>query len=344
MKSTLKDIQKEMKSGFLNYKSILFYGPDSGLVSQLFDDVSKSICNDLQDTFTVFNFSNDDVLTSEDVFLNEIASVSFMGNRKLIRIKKAGNKITKIIEEALSLFSSKDVFLVISAGELDSKSSLRKLYESAKMKDVLVFPCYLDDRSNKQFIEKFLIDKNIEKVPFEVSQYLCEHLGQNRLETISELEKLTVYLGDKKNIEMNDVLKCIGDSSALEIQDFSYAMLGFDVKKSQIVFDRLMSVGESPVVLIIFLLTSLKKLYSVCVSLEEGQGMDFSLKKNGVFFWQEVSFYKKILPFWNSKKANSALQMCQDLDKKFKQRGALVNLLLSHFILEFCLKGKQNQL
>lgn len=338
MKKYVRDVVQYLDDSFKGVKAALFYGEDRGLVSELFEKASKSVVSDLSDSFTVFDLTPEEVLSNKSLLLDEVQGMTLLGGRKLIRIKWAGNRVTDTLKEAITAFSAEDAFIVVSAAELETSSSLRKFFENAKKKELLSIGCYLDDGTTAVGMKQFFQKEGI-KVNKDVLDYLKEHLGQDKLSTISELNKLALYVGSKKEATLEDAQKCVGDSSALGVENLIMSLTKFDAMGASVAFQRLLEEGGNTVMILRALQFHFKKIYSICAAIESGENIDSALKKNGIMFWKIVPFYKKYIVGWNTRKALKALDKFQSLDMKFKEGGSPaqpVELLFSHFILEFC--------
>ncbi|MCT4552839.1 MAG: DNA polymerase III subunit delta [Alphaproteobacteria bacterium] len=338
MKKYVRDVVQYLDDSFKGVKAVLFYGEDRGLVSELFEKASKSVVDDLTDSFTVFDLTPEEIQRDKSLLFDNVQGMTLLGGRKLIRIKWAGNRLTDALKDAITAFNANDAFIVVSAAELETSSSLRKFFENAKKKDLLSIGCYLDDGTTAVGMKQFFQAEGV-KVSKDVLDYLKENLGQDKLSTMSELQKLVLYVGDKKEVTLDDARKCVGDSSALGIENITMAMTKFDAMEASVAFQRLLEEGENTVMILRSLQFHFKKIYSICAAIEGGTDVDSALKKNGIMFWKVVPFYKKYIGGWNTRKALKALDKFQALDMKFKEGGSPaqpVDLLFSHFILEFC--------
>lgn len=286
----------------------------------------------------MFDLTPEEIQRDKSLLFDNVQGMTLLGGRKLIRIKWAGNRLTDALKDAIAAFNANDAFIVVSAAELETSSSLRKFFENAKKKDLLSIGCYLDDGTTAVGMKQFFQAEGV-KVSKDVLDYLKENLGQDKLSTMSELQKLVLYVGDKKEVTLDDARKCVGDSSALGIENITMAMTKFDVMEASVAFQRLLEEGENTVMILRSLQFHFKKIYSICAAIEGGADVDSALKKNGIMFWKVVPFYKKYIGGWNTRKALKALDKFQALDMKFKEGGSPaqpVDLLFSHFILEFC--------
>ena len=70
-------------------------------------------------------------LTIQNTFIDNINSKSLFGEKKTIIIKRASDKILKIINE-LNEENIEDTTIIINSDNLDKKSKLRTLFEKHK--------------------------------------------------------------------------------------------------------------------------------------------------------------------------------------------------------------------
>ena len=77
-----------------NYKYFLFYGENEGYKEESLISITKNKKN-------INHYLENEILDNEDKFLESLISRSFFDNEKIIVIKKASEKIFKIIEEII---------------------------------------------------------------------------------------------------------------------------------------------------------------------------------------------------------------------------------------------------
>ena len=123
---------------------ILLYGNNEGLKKQLTDKLTS----DLDDIIT---YEEKEILDNSNNFLEKILNKSLFSKEQIFIIKRATDKIHKIIEE----INSKEMsdIIIINSDNLDKKSKLRSFFE--KDKKLICIPFYPD---NEQTLSKLTID------------------------------------------------------------------------------------------------------------------------------------------------------------------------------------------
>ena len=92
---------------------ILFYGKNEGLKNE-------SINNLLKNKETITKYEEKEILENTNIFLENIFSKSLFENEKIIIIKRATDKILKIIEE-IEEKNIDDVKIILNADILEKK-------------------------------------------------------------------------------------------------------------------------------------------------------------------------------------------------------------------------------
>jgi DNA polymerase-3 subunit delta len=120
-------------------RAALLYGPDEGLVRERAGIAARTICPDLNDPFRVADLSAATLAADPARLADETAQLSLTGGRRVVRVRGAGDPLTKLFAEFLRS-SPGDAFVVVEAGELPSRSTLRRAFEAARM--AVAIGCY----------------------------------------------------------------------------------------------------------------------------------------------------------------------------------------------------------
>ncbi len=274
----------------------LIFGPEASVVSHRFNSIARKISPDLSDPFLVSNISKERLSEDKALLSDEFYSLSFLGGRKLILIKDSDANVGSALK---NLFLDKDYakksdnFILIQAGDLDKSSALRKAAENDL--SFAAIACYEDDeRVVKKFIESELI-KNQIKPNFQIVTYIYDKCGKNRQVISSELDKLLSYIGNNKELTIEDIDKAIGSEVETSASEFisSFCSQKFDTALIQA--EKLFRNSFEPIVLIRFLSTHLQKLYQAkCEITFANVDFESAIKSQRLFFKTEIEFRKNL--------------------------------------------------
>lgn len=332
MKLAFRDIEPFVKNPNKAARVILVYGPDSGLVTERSNIIGKSVVADLHDPFNVAALSasilNDDPARLGD----EAGAISMMGGDRLIRIDDGSDKITKLLKDYLE-DPSPSALIVVSAGELSPRSSLRKLCESAK--NAAAIPCYVEDeRDLSRLIRETFHAANL-RADNDAIGWLAANISGDRAKVRSELDKLITYKGSEASpISITDVQAACGAAGAQGFDDLIYAVAGRNTKAAFKAYATLMEEGTAFVAILRSLQNHFRRLHLVKSHMQNGLELDFALKKlNPPIFFKQSTAFKGQLNTWSLPALNSVMSKLTELEAQCKTTGMPTETLCAQAIL-----------
>jgi DNA polymerase-3 subunit delta len=202
----------------------LVFGSDAGLVTERARKIISRAVDDPKDPFQLVRIGGDELAADPLRLADEANTIPLFGNRRAIWIEAQDKAFTSAIEPLLAL-PPRDCTIVIEAGALKKDAPLRALCERAKA--AAAIPCYPD--SPKDIAQ--LIDAEVAAADLSINpdakRFLITQLGQDRLSTRSELEKLVLYAHGAGEITLDHVEAIICDASNLIVQEtVNYAFQG----------------------------------------------------------------------------------------------------------------------
>jgi DNA polymerase-3 subunit delta len=280
----------------------VLFGFDDSLISYRGDIIAKKIVNDLSDSFSVANISKEQIRADQATIIDEFSSFAMLGGRKLIMIRDVDSFTANLVALALnnlfsqsaSLLKNNDNFILIIAGDLDKNSPLRKLSENTP--HLAAIACYEDDdRTSRAFIQSKLLEFNL-IYDQEIIDYLLEKFDHNRFIIISELEKISLFLGDQKSTKLTtEVIDQVALSSeTISTSDLVNNFAAQNFKSSLISAEKLFKDGFEAITLIRFLTNYLQKLYICKINIKRGTDFETEVKSQRLFFKQEIEFRKHL--------------------------------------------------
>ncbi|MCE3255893.1 MAG: polymerase delta subunit [Rickettsiaceae bacterium] len=313
----------------------LVYGPESGLVSIRSKKIATSIVADLSDAFLVVSLNEKQIDEDKGLLADEFAAISMLGGRKLIMVD-GGNKVTeslKMIFEAPKKQSdfkiTGDNFILISAGDLDKSSSLRKFAETSPY--IASIACYEDDAATISGIIRQKFKEQNFTFEEEAVPLLIEKFGKNRQIILNEIDKLALFMGKEKHITTDILQDSIADLAEISAFQLVEEFANRDLKKSILLLEKLFAEKTSAITIIRFITNYFTKLSLAKNALENGSNLDLEMKIHNIFFKQQASF-KKHLQMWSQQSINILFLKLQELEVKCKNSNFDSELLLSVFI------------
>lgn len=216
----MADIKAARVDAYLNrpdptHKIILIYGPDRGLVSERGALLAKKSGAALDDPFATIRLAADEAASDPQRVADEAHTVSMFGGKRLIWItgttqKQLINAIKPVLETP-----PEDTLVVIEAGDLKKTSPLRKQVEASP--HAVALPCFQDslEALNRMIDDELKAAKLT--MDTDARQALVANLGDDRLASRGEVQKLCLYAMGQDKITTEDVLQIIGDSAGLTV-------------------------------------------------------------------------------------------------------------------------------
>jgi DNA polymerase-3 subunit delta len=259
--------------------TVLLYGPDEGLVRERVQRMIRAVLPDPDDPFGLTELSVDAVRADPALLVDEARALCLTGGRRVVRLRQATDQASAACRSLLAV-PSLAALVLIDAGELGPASSLRRLLEAAP--NAAAIACYRDEgRALADSVHQLLAERGLRPEP-DAEAYLVERLGADRGITVSELDKLDLYLAPPatdgkaapRAVTLDDVAAVVGDSSALGLDDFVHAVALGRPAEVERCLDRLLAEGQAPVRLLRSLASHVARLYQLACEVEAGAPVD----------------------------------------------------------------------
>jgi DNA polymerase-3 subunit delta len=332
MRLQFKQIEAFVKKPFPEALAILVYGPDEGLIRERANLMAKTVVEDITDPFNVAEMSGDQAVDKPSAILDEAKSISMLGGRRVILIREAGDDVTALLKETLAALKPGDNLIIVKAGELGPRSSLRLLFEQAD--NAAAVPCYVEDERD---ISRIIAD-DLKSSGYTISSEALQHMAANvvgdRGVARSEAEKLILYMGGRKSVAIEDVVACVGDSASLSMDALWKAAGSGKFAEADRVRKSLMGEGTPAVPLLRSLQTHFTRLHVTKTRLAKGDSLELALKKlKPEVFWKNKAPFEAQLYGLSTDQIEQILLLLVGAEAKCKQTGADPDLLCSRAIL-----------
>ncbi|MBT5107351.1 MAG: DNA polymerase III subunit delta [Rhodospirillaceae bacterium] len=332
MKIQASRIEQFVKSPDPAVRAVLVYGPDSGLVRERIDVLTKTVSEDPGDPFLVVEIMGSALRDDPALLADEAAAIALMGGRRVVRIRDAADSQAAVFKMFFEDLPG-DALVLAQGGDLSPRSALRKLFESEDA--AIALPCYADDeRSLDAVIQDTLKQDNVSITPDAVA-YLQANLGTDRGQTRSELRKLALYAGDGAQVTLDDAMACVGDSSALTLDTLIYAAAGGDAPGVDRALARSYQEGINPVTILRAVGRHMLRLQLVRAQVDSGKRTDDAMKslRPPVFFKMKGPFSRQV-SLWRGAAIARALTLILDAETQCKETGMPMEAICGRTLLQ----------
>ena len=303
---------------------VLFYGKNEALKDQAINLINKNK--------QIFIFDEKEILENQNYFLETVTTKSLFEKEKTILIKRASDKILKVIEYIYSK-NLKDINIIVNSDELEKKSKLRIFFE--KEKECVCVPFYPD---NEQTLIKlaynFFKENKIMVTQYSINQIVNKTLG-DRKSLINELEKIAQFSKDKKNIKDEDIAKIINLNENFSISELVNNFLAKNKKKIVNILNENNYSNDDCVLIIRSFLNKSKKILKLSEEYEKNNNINITISNaRPPIFWKEKEITVQQIQKWKPKKIKQLIYKLNELELKIKKNFNNSICLTTDFILE----------
>jgi DNA polymerase-3 subunit delta len=313
---------------------LLLYGPDDGLVRDRAEKAVKAVAEDLRDPFRVADFDASDLKDDPARLNDEAFAMALTGGRRAIRVRNGADHLVGALTDILEAGSCENL-VVVEAGNLAKGSKLRKLAEDNKA--AVAGPCYGDSEQDRAGLLQKLLKENGYSVSRDAVEWILAHTGSDRKATLGEYEKLMLYMGEEKAIELDHAMACFGDSSATALDDVVQAAAGGKPVDLEVSIQALMSEGMSVIPIILAVQRHLHKLHFAAGMMRQGASADQAIGaiRPPVFF-KTKPLIRHQLDIWNVDRLATALSLLTEAELDAKTTGRPDEAICHRALMRIC--------
>ena len=309
-----------------NYKFYLFYGDNEGLKEETIKNLFEKNYRD-----KIYRYEEKEILDNTINFFNIILTKSFFDNEKLIIINRTTDKIKEIIEELIEK-NSEDVQIILNSKNLEKKSTLRKIFE--KEKSIICVPFYEDNNQTLNSIINLFFRKKKIPISQQLVNILIERSRGDRKNLNNELEKIENYSLNKKNLNLQEIIKLtnLADNySASELVDHSLAK---NTRKTATILNENNYSDEDNIIIIRTLLAKLKRLIKIYELLDEKNNIEQAVSSfKPTIFWKDKPLVTQQMRSWQKDHLKNLIYKTNEIELLIKKNSTIAKNILSDFII-----------
>ncbi len=332
MKLKWNEIEPFVKSPSKAARVILVYGPDNGLMRERAKTMGQSVVADINDPFNAVTLSIDILADDPARLSDEACAISMMGGDRLIRVEGASDKLTSLLKTYLEA-PNEQALIILEAGDLGPRSSLRKLCEGAK--NAAAVPCYVEDERDLSKLIRGSMQEAQLDIDGDAVGWLAVNISGNRQKVRSELEKIITYKhGDPAPVSLGDVQACCGEAGAQGLDDLVYSVAGNQSAKALKTYNKLLDEDVNFIVIVRSLQNHFRRLHATKARMEGGEMADIAMKKltPPIFFKQQNAFRTQA-ERWRLPSLDKVLARLLALEAQCKTTGMPVETLCAQVVL-----------
>ena len=305
---------------------ILFYGKNEGLKNE-----AQNIL--LQGNNNIFSYDEKEILNNENNFIENILSKSLFDPQKFVVIKRATDKILKIIE-ILNLKNLEDTTIILNSENLEKRSKLRSFFE--KNKKLVCVPFYPDnDQTLSKLAYNFLRGKNISISSSNINLIVNKCSG-DREALNNELQKIEYFSKNGKKINSENISKLINLNENHSISELVDNCLAKNKKKIISILNENNFNNEECIMITRSFLIKAKKLLTLLKTFETNRNIDLTISSaKPPIFWKEKEITKQQIYKWKSKNIKQLIYALSETELQIKKNiNNSINLITDFILLQ----------
>jgi DNA polymerase III subunit delta len=326
---------QEFLSGIRQHKIFplyLFYGEEEFLIQEALDLIIAMV---VEPSVRDFNFNT---LYCRDSSASDIVNLAqtlpFMSEKRLVIAKEIDAFKTADLEELVPYLNdpspSTCLVLVSNLGRYEKKSVISAVESHGGV--IRFYP--LLDREIVGWIESRAKSLDV-TIQHDASQYLWQTIGNDLQKINNELEKVIIYLKEKKAVTLDDVKTVVGDFREYSSFDLAAALGQKNLGKALLILSRLIQEGEAPVGLLGSIAWNFRRLLQAKSMEAAGISSDEIMKKQRVIFHQ-AGLFKDQMRRYSIDELRKVFSVMLAADRALKSSGLNGRLVLERLILKLC--------
>ena len=309
----------------------LLFGPDQGLIAETISLCIKKFAGKPANPFMHAELSPAQLKGDPGLLSDELNTLPMLGTKKIVVFRQCADSFAADIKLALSN-QSKSCFLLTEAGELPARSKLRKVF--AESTSAAAVGCYFDDGNKIHTIINQVFEEHQSLIDPDASSMLTNRLGNDRLISRSEIEKLALFVGRGGRARVDDVAAVIGDHSLLSLESIVFDTADGKSNRADQSTARALSEGVSPIQVLRALHNHFQRLHAVIGQINRGVPLNTALGKltPPIFFKVKPRFQQQCQQ-WSLKGLNSAMNLLLGAERQCKKTGAPAHAICQRMVL-----------
>ncbi len=306
-------------------KLILFYGKNEGFKNNVTEILIKKFS-------TVIKYDEKEIVENKTEFIESLLNKSLFDNKKLIIIRRATDKIYKILEE-VSNQNIEETTILINSDSLDKKSKIRNFFEKSKTNVCLAF--YPDNQKIMLDIANNFIKKNNLSISQSNLNLIISKCAEDRGQLINELNKLALFGKSGREINIGVIEKL---TNVLENHDISllvnYCLVKNRKKLVQILNENNFSNDDVVQIIRIFLNKS-KKIEILSSHFKKNNNINLTISSaKPPIFWKEKKIVEEQIYKWEPQEIRNLIFKLNELELTIKKNINSSVQIMTNFMLE----------
>ena len=319
----------------------MLFGPDTGLVRERAGKIVADMAGSPPDPFGYTELSMANLKDDPSRLSDEARTIGFGVDRRLVWLRDANEGAVASVATVLADETTTG-FVLISAGELAARSSLRKTIEGAKVGAAV--GCYGDEGRGLGELIRTVFDQAGVGVSPDALAYLHGNLGGDRSMTRSELEKLALYAGPGGSIDLPQAMALVGDSAQRNLSDIALAAGDGAHARMDQALHRAYREGSNAIGILRAASRHFQRLLAIRAYVDGGDDIGQAVGRlRPPVFWKEKDLVSAQAARWTRRPLVAVLDRLTEAERMCKRSGYPQEAVCNRVLLEIAQAGARRQ-
>jgi len=329
----------------MGVRAAIIHGRDVGLVRERAANLAKAVTANPDDPFDAAHLSEGDVLADPARLEGELAAISMMGGRRLVRLRLSGSSADRPAAEALERHLAgalnPEAFFLIESETLRNDNPLIKAGKDHEACGII--PCYEEDAGDLARLTREALAREGLILDARALEAFGARLPHDRGVARQEIERLTLFLGPgaRGAARLEDLTTFFGVEPDVSLADAALHAFGGRLAAAQADLRRADLEGESGIPAIRALAGHLTRLRRAAQLRAGGTNPQAAAKAVGVFWKSEREFIRQSTA-WTAAELTGPQRDIFTADLACRRTGAPDRLLAER--LAFAIAGHARRL
>ena len=314
------------KKKFDKENFFLVYGENEGHKNEIINFLEKNFNKNTE------KFDEAQILSNKEFFYEKIFNQSLFEKEKIVIINRCSDKIFEIIENIIEKKDA-DIKFILNANVLEKKSKLRNLFE--KRRKLVIVPTYKDSSITLVDIAKKFFNNYKISISQETINLLVNRCNGDRGHLKSELDKILIYIHDKKSINLEEIYKLTNLAENFSINELVDTTLSKNSQKTSDIINESNYKSEDGILILRTFLQKAKRLLNLYEKQNENTNLDILIDNyRPPIFWKDKPIIKKQLENWSMQRIKDLIININKTEEFLKKNSSISLMLVFNFIYE----------
>ena len=314
------------KKKFDKQNFFLIYGENDGQKKEIIENLKKKLNGNIE------SYDETQILNNPEIFYTKIFNQSFFEKEKIIIINRCSEKLYEVIKN-LEEKNVSDIKIILNATVLDKKSKLRNLFE--KGDKLIIVPTYKDTSITLMEIAKKFFNNYKIAISQETINLLVSRCSGDRGNLKSELDKILIYMQNKRNISLEEIFKLTNLAENVSINDLVDTSLSKNSPKISEIINESNYKAQDGIIILRTFLQKAKRLLKLYEAQNENESFDNLINNyKPLIFWKDKPIVRKQLENWSKSKIKDLIEDINKTEIFLKKNNSISLMLTFNFVYE----------